>query len=151
MRVHDRLQTMCDRDDSAIAENSGERVQDQRVSVVIQRRCRFVQNEHPATPNECTGEGDDLALAEGEVASRSADDGVNIDTLFFWEVLLEGEESGRAESIVERRVIFCVEWIEVLADCTGLRGSEEGGGKGLQAASQYGGGKWSLLTNNSGC
>ena len=74
IRVLDGREAVGDHHRGAAAEELRERVLDQPLGLRIDARGRLVENEDGRIVGQCAGEGEELALASGEVAAPLADE-----------------------------------------------------------------------------
>ena len=115
--IHDRLEAMRNREKRhVLSEPLSQRRLDDSVRLIVDRTRRLVQNEQLALADDRTRKRENLTLANGEVAAATRDGAVERDAAFVGFVL-QREEAGGTQRVVERRVVVLGERVQVLAEC----------------------------------
>ena len=119
----DSLEAMGDTQQRLAAEPADDRLLDLLVRLEVDRRRRLVAHDDLRVADEGAREGEELALAKGEVQAFVFDRRVEVDAAgFVADVLVVADEIGLAQGVPEGEVLVFVEGVEIAAD----RAAEEG-------------------------
>lgn len=121
------------------AEAGDDRSLDFLIGFEVDGRCGLVADDDLRVADECSRQGEELALAEREVEAFVFDGRVEVDAAgLVGDVLLVADKIGLAQSVPQGEILMLVEGIQVAADGAAeesgvLRDDGEAGAQVVQA------------------